>query len=834
MWFKLALTLFWRELRRGELTIIFAAIALAVLTVFSLSSVTERIRMNIEQKSADFIAADRRLVSNHALNDDYIIEAERLGLNTARQMFFDSMLFANDELVLGSIKAVSNGYPLRGVVKLKDDFAQAEYEVRDVPKPGEVWLSEGMFYSLGLAVGDQVEIGVGMFRASKILVSEPDAPFFSLAGNKRVLLNYTDIEATQAVQPGSRVFYRMLFSGDEALLTDYYGWLKPQLRENQRWQGIKDRQSPLGENLARSESFLLLAGLFGIMLAAVAMAVSAKRYCERQYDPVAMMKTLGGSRATIRNIFLLHLSMVTAFSVSMGIVIGYGLQAVATDYLASFMDTQLPAAGFKPWFLAITIGVVCALMFSLKPLLDLFDIPPLRVLRRNLGDKLAVSRVHMALSVTTIFALMWFFSGELKTTLFLFGGTAILMLVLFGVSRLLFSAGRKLGLSPGSSWSLAIATLQKRANANAVQLISFALAIKLMLFLFVLKNDLISDWQMQVPADAPNAFLININESEVSDIQDFFTQNQITHTEFFPIFRGRANALNGEKFARSASKQEGEEQDEEATRGAGRELNLTWMTQLPDGNEVVDGTWFDADSTELEVSVSRGMAQGIGIEVGDTLTFLVNERSFDAKVTSLRSVDWGSLKPNFVMIFNPPVAGKFPVTYFSAAQFGEGDEKTVSTLLRQHPTVSMIDIKSRLEQAQSMIAQVSLAISFVLAIVLTSGALVLISQVQASLAERMQEIVILRTLGARGRLIKLATLYEFLLLGALAGFVAALVSDVTLLIIQRELFEVDGKLHPYIWALGPASGALFVAAIGYFMVASTMRQNTQGLLRKLA
>ncbi|KZN44576.1 ABC transporter permease [Pseudoalteromonas luteoviolacea] len=834
MWFKLALTLFSRELRRGELTIIFAAIALAVLTVFSLSSVTERIRLNIEQKSADFIAADRRLASNHPLDDAFILEAQKQGLQTARQMFFDSMLFANDELVLGSIKAVSEGYPLRGVVTLKDGFDQADYEVQGVPQRGEVWLSEGLFYSLGLALGDEVEIGAGVFRASKILVNEPDAPFFSLAGNKRVLLNYTDIGTTQAVQPGSRVFYRMLFAGEEAVLTDYYGWLKPQMRDNQRWQGIKDRQSPLGENLERSERFLLLAGLFGIMLAAVAMAVSAKRYCERQYDPVAMMKTLGGSRATIRNIFLLHLCMVTMFSVAIGLAIGYVLQAVATDYLANFMDTQLPQAGFKPWLLSITIGVVCALMFSLKPLLDLFDIPPLRVLRRNLGDKLAVSRVHMALSVSTIFVLMWFFSGELKTTLLLFGGTAILMLVLFGVSRLLFSAGRKLGLSPGSSWSLAIATLQKRANANAVQLISFALAIKLMLFLFVLKNDLISDWQMQVPEDAPNAFLINISEPEVTSIESFFVQNNISHADFYPVFRGRANALNGEKFARTASKQEGEEQDEDAAEGAGRELNLTWMTKLPEGNEVIEGTWFDPNSEKLEVSISKGMAEGMNIKIGDRLTFLVNEQSFEANVTSLRSVDWGSLKPNFVMIFNPKVAGKFPVTYFTAAQFSEGDEKTVSQLLRDHPTVSMIDIKSRLEQAQSMIAQVSLAISFVLAIVLTSGALVLISQVQASLAERMQEIVILRTLGARGRLIKLATLYEFLLLGALAGFVAALVSDVTLLIIQRELFEVEGKLHPYVWVLGPSTGALFVAVIGYFMVASTMRQNTQGLLRKLA
>ncbi|PCK31152.1 ABC transporter permease [Pseudoalteromonas piscicida] len=833
MWFKLALTLFSREFRRGELTIILAAIALAVLTVFSLSSITERIRLNIEQKSADFIAADRRLSSNHDFDDRLLTTAQEFGLSTAKQVYFDSMLFANDELVLGSLKAVTDSYPLRGQLTLKDTLEGESYQIQAAPKKGNVWLSEGLFYSLGLKVGDTVEIGAGQFNVSKVLMNEPDAPFFSLAGNKRVLINFDDIPVTKAIQPGSRVFYRLLFSGSEQQLGEYYTWLKPQLKSNQSWQGIKDRQSPLGENLARSESFLLLAGLFGIMLAAVAMAVSAKRYCERQYDPVAMMKTLGGSRTTIRRIYLLHLSLVTCFSVIVGLAIGYGLQSVGASYLVSFMDTTLPEAGARPWLLSIAVGVICAMMFSLKPLLDLFDIPPLRVLRRNLGDTLAISRIHLSFSVLTIFGLMWLFSRDIKITAILFGATLLLMAVLYVISRLFFSAGRKLGLSPGSSWSLAIATLQKRANANAVQLISFALAIKLMLFLVVLKNDMISDWQMQVPPDAPNAFFINIAEQEIQPMQSKLDEQGIIHEHFYPVFLGRVNALNGEAFARRVSLQEGEEKDEDAREGVGRELNLTWLDELPEGNEIVKGEWFD-DSDHLQVSVSQGLAERVGIEVGDTLSFLINSQTIEAKVTSLRSVNWGSLKPNFVMIFNDKVAGQFPVTYFTAAKLEATDTKVISQFLKDYPTISMIDIQSRLKQAQSMISQVSLAISFVLSIVLISGSLVLISQVQASLAERMQEIVILRTLGAKGRLIKLATLYEFLLLGALAGLVAAVVSDIALLVIQMQVFDVDGRLHPYIWLLGPATGATFVATIGYFMVANTMKQNTQGLLRKLA
>jgi putative ABC transport system permease protein len=832
MWAKLAFKLFAREFRRGELTIIFAAIALAVLTVFSLSSITERISLNIEQKSSDFIAADRRLSSNHAFEPEILNKAKQQGLETAQMLFFDSMLFANDELVLSSVKATTQSYPLRGKITIKDDLVGQAYTVDKGPEVGSIWLSESLFYSLNVKVGDTVELGAGVFLISKILVTEPDAPFFSLSGNKRVLLNYDDIPITKAVQPGSRVFHRLLFAGTEQEISDYYAWLKPQLKSNQEWEGIKDRQSPLGNNLDRAESFLLLAGLFGIMLAAVAMAVSAKRYCERQYDPVAMMKTLGGSRTTIRNIFLLHLSLVTIFSIVAGLAIGFILQSIGASYLANFMGTELPQSGFRPWFLSVFIGVVCALMFSLKPLLDLFDIPPLRVLRRNLGDTLALSRIHIALSLMTIFTLMWIFSGEIITTLILFGSTLLVIVILFLVSRLFFAAGRRLGLRPGSSWSLAIATLQKRANANAIQLISFALAIKLMLFLVVLQNDMISDWQMQIPEDAPNMFIINIAEQEVKPLTQFFDEKGIPHEAFFPVFKGRVDAVNGEEFARRVSKQEGEEKDENARRGARREPNLTWLDDLPEGNEITEGKWFSGGD-ELEVSVFEGWKDDLDLKLGDTLTFLVNEEKFEARVTSFRNVNWGNIKPNFFMILSPNMAGKVPVTYFSAAQLNDDDTKDISLLLQRYPTINMIDVKSRMEQAQSIISQVTLAIGFVLSIVLISGALVLISQVQASLSERLQEVVILRTLGAKGRLIKLATLYEFLLLGGIAGLVAAMVSDIALLIIQQQVFDFEGRLHPYVWLLGPTSGAIFVATIGYMMVAQTMRQNTQGLLRKL-
>lgn len=658
MWVKLALKLFSREFRRGELTVISAAIALAVLTVLTLSMVTERIGQSIAQKSSAFIAADRVLASDHVLDTAFITKAQSQNLKTAQMVYFDTMLFADDEMQFSSVKAASNAYPLKGQLKVKDTLTGETKVANSGPTPGNVWLSESVFYSLNIDIGAQVELGAALFNVSKVIVEEPDAPFNVFSSSRRVLINIDDVAKTEVVQPGSRVYYRQLYAGSEADINSFYEWLKPQMKENQQWYGVKDRQSPISNSLNRAESFLLLAGLLGIILAAVAIAVSAKRYCERQYDPVAMMKTLGGSRSMIRKIYMLHLLLVCAMAVSIGLLIGYGLQEIATSYLSKSMGTELPLGGFKPWLVAISTGVICAVMFSIKPLFDLFDIPPLRVLRRNLGDKLAVSRVHLGMSALTVFLLMWLFSNNIKITLILFISTLALIGVLFLVSKLIFGGGRKLGLKPGNSWSLAIASIQKRANVNAVQLISFSLAIKLLLFLVVLKNDMISDWQSQLPSDAPNAFLVNITQNELEPINEYLAQKAIQVSEFYPTIRGRVNAVNGELVARSVSLQDNEKKDEEARAGIGRELNLTWLKDVPDQNEVTQGTWF-GENAMAEASVEESMLERLDVEIGDTLTFLIGSQSFDAKITSVRKVNWATLKPNFFIILSPDVLADF-------------------------------------------------------------------------------------------------------------------------------------------------------------------------------
>ena len=376
-----------------------------------------------------------------------------MGLKTAQLTFFDTMLFANDRMQLAAI-TTSSTYPL-GELLIKSDFDAQEQVVAE----RATWLNETVMYSLDLQVGDEVELGAATFTVSHILSEEPDAPFNIFSGSRRVLLNEADIAKTEVIQPGSRVFYRQLYAGDGDDVEAFYQGLKPQLAENQRWYGVKDRQSPIANSLERSERFLLGRSVGHYSRGSGYCGIS-KTLLRAPIRPVAMMKTLGRARAQIRAIYLLHLSLVCGFSLLIGLAVGYSLQHVAADYMAKSMDISLPPASLRPWLSAVFIGVVCAVMFSIKPLLDLFDIPPLRVLRRNLGDRLVVSKIHLALSALTVFGLMWLFSGKIKITLILFASSALVVVVLFVASKVIFGTGRKLGLSPGNSWSLALASFK--------------------------------------------------------------------------------------------------------------------------------------------------------------------------------------------------------------------------------------------------------------------------------------------------------------------------------------------------------------------------------------
>ncbi|RUO33060.1 ABC transporter permease [Aliidiomarina soli] len=832
MWHKISWRLLQHELRRGELTIMAAAIALSVCAVLSLSLFSERLQAGLLERSAEFLAADRVLRSRDEVNTEWLQQASDEGLRWARRTSFNSMAFAANDMALVDIKAVSSEYPLRGQLEVGNQAFAEGAPTDELPQSGEAWVASQLFQRLELALGDTLEIGNSEFTVTQVLTHEPDSGLNVFTDSPNVLIGYDDLAATGLIQPGSRVNYHYLFAGDNADIERFESWLLPQLDDvTQRWQGITDGDTPLASSLQRAEQFMLLASLLGVVLAATAVAVAAQRYCQRNYDAVAIMKTLGGSRGLISRIFTLHLLLLTFFSIALGTLLGYLLQAGVIYFVAAYLEQSLPSAGSGPYFLAIGTGLLCALMFSLYPLLRLIKVPPLRVLQRDLAQSSLRAWLQWLIGGGTIYVLMVVYSSSWLLSAALFAGGSMAVLVLLGISRLFIRASRTAGMQAGSSWRLAMAGMQRRAKQNSVQMISFATALMLFLLVLALRNELLADWQNQLPDDAPNYFVVNVADDQVAELNAMFEREQISATDLYPIVPGRLMAINDELVRDAVSKEERDAS--EFREGFGRELQLTWRADLPPNNDLTAGDWFSEEETG-SVSVESQVADRLNLVVGDELRFSVGGDEFTVPVSSIREVDWNTMQPNFYMIFDPATLQTSSATYIASFYLAPERSDELYELFRNFPQVSLIDVDTIIGQLREVIEQVSLAITFVLVLVVLAGALVLVAQVQATLEEREKELVILRTLGAPGKLLSRAVTYEFVILGALAGLIAAVAMELSVFLLQTQVFAMQPSIHWRFWILGPVLGATIVALLGKAVCARLLAQNAAGLIRRLS
>lgn len=829
-WLAISWRLLRHELRRGELTVMALAVMLSVTAVLSLSIFSERLQAGLLERSAEFLAADRVLRSREEINSDWLLKAEQEGLEVAQRVTFNSMVFANNELALADVKAVSELYPLRGELKTAlEPFVEGEV-TQVLPQRGEAWVHSGLFQQLPLALGGVIEVGEKTFTITRVLTQEPDAGFNVFTDSPTVLIPYQDLAATGLIQPGSRVSFNYLFAGESSNLERYEEWLLPQLDTlTQRWRSVRDEESPLSSALERAERFMLLASLLGVVLAATAVAVAAQRYCQRNYDAVAIMKTLGGTRPLVSRVFTAHLLLLTLFSVAAGLALGFVVQAVVVWFVQSQLEYSLPAASASPWWLATLTGFLCALMFSLYPLLRLMRIPPLRVLRRELDGSELARWLHWSVSGGTVLLLMWLYSRSLILSVALFAGGLLATVLLLGIGRLFIRASRQAGMQAGSSWRLAMAGMQRRARQNSVQMLSFATAIMLFLLVLALRNELLDDWQSQLPETAPNYFVVNVAERQVDDMNAMFAAENIVATDLYPITPGRLMAINGDLVRDAVSK---EERDDSNVRdGFGRELQLTWRNDLPPDNDILAGRWFEPG--EQGVSIESEVAERINVKLGDALTFRIGADEFTVPITSIREVNWNTMQPNFFMIFSPEAVNNAAATYIASFYLPQGRKRELYTLFRDFPQASLIDVDDIIQQIRSVIGHVSLAITFVMILVVLAGSLVLVAQVQATLEEREQELVILRTLGARSHLLSRAVTYEFLILGALAGLIATLAMEISIFLLQTQVFSMEPSVHWRFWLLGPLLGAGVVAVLGGLTCRRLLRQRTATLIRNL-
>jgi putative ABC transport system permease protein len=841
MGFSLAWRLFKHEARRGELSIILSAIILSVAAVLSLSLFSERLQGALNERSAEFIAADRQLSSRKPVELAWLEQAKAQGLGVAEQVSTRSMVFANDQLQLVDLRAVNQAYPLKGSIKLSPQpFALGE-PTNQVPQENEAWLDSRLFQVLDLEIGDEVEIGDAVFTASKVLSEIPDAGFSVFNTDPMVLINLDALAKTNVTGPGSRVNYKAYFTGTDDELETFYDNVKGEFqREYHRWLSVDDDESPIGESVARAEQFFLLASLLAIVLACVAIGVAAQRYAQRHFDPVAIMKTLGASTGTIRQVYLYQIIFIALLGIVLGTVIGFVVQQVVVSALAGTVDVALQVWYWRPLFIAIFTGSICALLFCLYPLLGLFAIPPLRVLRRDMVSTLKSRGGQYATSGLAIFGLMYAYSQNFKVSAIMFISGLILVVLLLGATYGLIALGRVLGQGRMSATQLAWARIKRRALDNSVQLISFALTLMLLLVVLVMRNDIVKQWQEQLPEGTANYFMINVTEAQKDHLAQHFAQNAVLSDDLYPVTRGRFAKIN-DVVLRSEVTKEDEDSTNERRAGMGREANLTWGTELQQANEIVAGEWHDAwsyENSELgegiyPVSVEVEAAKRMRIGMGDVLSFNIGSEIVDVQVTSLRQVNWQTMQPNFFFVLHPDAMARFTPTYITSFFLPEERKPELAQLLRPFPNVTLFDVDARINQIRSIIDQVSAAVEFILVLVLVAGALVLIAQVQASMDERQRELAILRTLGAQGGLIRRSVIYEFLIIGSVAGFMAALANEVSLYLLQSQVFQMSTSIHYEYWVVTPLTGAIVVGLLGAASCRVLLKLNTTTLLRKV-
>ncbi|OFC69340.1 ABC transporter permease [Alteromonas confluentis] len=836
--FNLAWRLFRHEARRGELTIILLAIVLSVASVLSLSLFSERLQGALTERSASFLAADSQFRSSQPIDDSWVEEASEFDLKTARQVATRSMAFGEENMSLVDLRAVNENYPLKGEVLIADTpFGQTK-AATDLPSPGEAWIDSRLFQLLDVKLGGTIYVGDAAFTVTRVLGEIPDAGFSIFSTDPIVLIRDADLAAANITGPGSRVNYTAFFTGDQDSLKGYYRWLRPNIdKEIHRWRSVSEDQSPVGRSVARAERYFLLASLLAIILAAVSIAVAAQRFSQRHFDPVAIMKTLGASKSMIRRVYTIQICLITTAGIVIGLIAGVAIQQVVVTALADQVDVSLDVWHWRPVLIAIFTGVICALLFSLYPLLRLFSVPPLRVLRRDIDATMSSRTLQFLAAGGAIFLLMWTYSRDIKLSAILFVSGIALVAGLLLVTMGLIRVGRKLGTGKMGPWQLAWARIRRRSMDNSVQLISFSVTLLLLLVVLVMRNDMVAQWRAQLPEGTPNYFLINITQAEKPEIEQHFANANVEMSDFYPVVRGRFVAVNDERVNTSMSKED-EEGPREGRDGLGREANLTWSNTLQFGNEITAGNWQGDDTSEpadgiYPVSVEEQSAERMDINLGDVLTFNIGSEDVKVRVTSMRKVDWQTMQPNFFFVLSPAAMQSFSPTYITSFFLDTERKPELTELLKPFPSATLFDVDARINQLREIVDQVSLAVEFILILVLAAGALVLIAQVQASMDERQQELAILRTLGAKGSLIRLSVVYEFIIIGVVAGFMAALTNELSLYMLQTSIFQMEAVLHPEYWIIAPIVGAAVVGLLGAIGCWRLLSLNTTALLRKM-
>ncbi|MGD0501509.1 MAG: FtsX-like permease family protein [Steroidobacteraceae bacterium] len=806
---RFALRNLWRDLKSGELSVLLLALSVAVLSLTAVGFFTNRIAQGVRAQAAEVLAADLRLESPNPIPEKYFAQSRTLRLASAELLTFPTAIFNGDLSQLAALNAASPGYPLRGRIKISHTPFGAASVTDRIPARGEAWVDARIVAHLDIAPGASIRIGAASFRVAEILDYRPDqgTGFVNLA--PAVLINYDDVASTELIQPGSRVTYAALFAGPAPAIETLREYLSAAKNGGERLREVDESSRQLNSAVDRASRFLSLASLASVLLAAVAVAMGARRYAARHLDAVALMKCMGASQRFVLTISVVELTLLALAAVAAGASMGYFAQSGLAWLLRDLIRTDLPPASLAPLAVALVTVTAMLIGFALPSLLHLKNTPPARVLRKTATAPPLKFGIVYLFAVGALFAILWSLVRDTELVVSVLGGVvgvgAALALAGYALVRL---TGRLRG-GVGVAWRYGLANVSRRGGASVVQIVAFGLGLMMLLLLALVRGDLLTDWRRSLPANVPNNFLVNISPDERAPLGDFLKSHGFGDPAMYPMVRARMTAVNGVPSESIKLK---------ADRGRGfleREQNLTWASALMQDNQLIAGHWWTADEAGKPlVSISTEYQEALDVKIGDELQFDVAGESLTVRVASIRKIRWDSFRPNFFLVFPPGLLDGAAGTYMTSVYLTPAQRPALVDLVKRFPTISVFDVDAILKQIRDIMDRASLAVQYVFLFTLAAGVVVLLAAVQATRDERRYESAMLRTLGASRMTVLQGVAAEFSALGFLSGTLAAMGASGVGWILARRMFSLEYTFDPWVWVFGLVCGTVLVGVSG--------------------
>jgi putative ABC transport system permease protein len=817
----------WRQLRREfrlpEYLVLLFALVLSVAAVTSVGFFANRVERAMSAQAATLLAADAVVSSPQVITDDLTSLAERNALNTTLVTEFPSVVLSEaGDTALVSVKSVGDAYPLRGEVRLSDALYAADFAAAAVPGSGQIWIDPRLAGSLQVETGDRLALGELEMEVAALISFEPDrsGDVFQMA--PRVIMSNIDLPASGLLGDGSRARYRLLVAGEETSVEQFGNQVDSLDDANLRYQNVEQGRPAVRSALVNVRKFLGLAAAVAVLLSGAAVALAARQIAERDMDTSAVMRAMGASSKTVVRMVLIRLALIALLAAAIGSAIGFIAQFTLAALLARWFVTELPAPTLYPLVGGISCAVLALVGFCLPAITRAVDAPVVRVFRRDLPLTRPSVRFMIISGLAAMLLLLWWLTRDALLGALLIGATVTVAGLLWLISRGLIAVGNRVR-SP--ALRRALEALRRRPNSVSVQVAAYSVGLLALLLLAIVRTDVLNTWQQQIPEDAPNFFMVNVQPQEVESVESFLQDRAVTGATLYPMIRGRLQAINETPIGQAGYR------NEQAQRMSERDFNLSYLAAARDDNKVVAGEWWPEDTEESLFSVEEGFAEETGIELGDTLHFKIADKTVSGVVSNLREVQWESFAVNFFVVGSPAALQDKPASFISSLYVAENESGFVRDIVRDYPGVTVLEIGSMIERVTGILSRAALAVQYVFSFTLLAGVLVLIAAVLASRRERFHETAILRTLGASRAYLARSMSREFLMIGLLAGFIASSVASLLAWLVIERVMRLEYEFNAVLYIVGVLAGVLGIWIAGLIISRPVLKQSPVSVIR---